>query len=102
MRVFEEAESEFKLLATASLRKGVCLQLFDDDELLSFKTGDAPFIGRDDGGCGCPHDAVKHLFDLLLGLAEVIAKGLGYLLSSAAALIPSFEEQVFEQASGLR
>ncbi|HVY98396.1 MAG TPA: hypothetical protein VHA35_02760 [Dongiaceae bacterium] len=50
MRVFEEAEGEFKLFGRASPWSGVCLQLLDDDQLVLLQPGDAPFIGRDDGG----------------------------------------------------
>jgi len=47
MRVFEEAEGEFKLLGRAALREGACLKLLDDDQFLSLQLGDAPFIGGD-------------------------------------------------------
>ena len=102
MRVFEEAEREFKLFGRALLREGVRLQLLDDDQLLPLQVGDAPFIGGDDGRRGGLHDAVKHLFDLLLGLAEVIAQSLGDLLSAAGPLLPCKEEQAFEQDSRFR
>jgi hypothetical protein len=42
------------------------------------------------------------LFDLLLGLAQIIAQGLGNLLGAVCALLPCLEEKVFEEASRLR
>ncbi|MDZ4841965.1 MAG: hypothetical protein SH859_07460 [Hyphomicrobium aestuarii] len=42
------------------------------------------------------------MLDLALGLAQVIAQGLGDVLGTAAALIPGSEKEVFEQTRRLR
>lgn len=87
MRFFEEAEGEFKLFGRATLRQGVCLQLFDDDQLLSVEACDPAFISCNDGCRGGFHDPVEELLDLLFGLAKIIAQGLGDFLRAAAGAL---------------